>query len=100
MKLKVYAVIDKCSKTLVSFRFGSNDSSFVRDNLPNDLYNAQTKSGLPLSDLSYRQIGYIDTETYIIEPCEHHRELDIMHCYQFKTENDLTKKESDKVDSK
>lgn len=98
MKLNIYAVKDNCAGALVAFRFGSNDSSFVRDNLPNDIYNAQTRQGLPIDDLAYIQIGVIDTESFDITPCEH-RSLDIMKCYNFKTENDLSKKDK-KVDNK
>lgn len=94
MKLNVYAVKDTCADALVSFRFGSNDSSFVRDNLPSDIYNAQTKRGLPLDNLAYIHIGYADTESFVIEPCEH-RIVDIMNSYKFKFENDLSKNDKE-----
>lgn len=89
MLLNVYAVKDTCADVLVSFRFGSNDSSFVRDNLPSDIYNSQTKRGLPIDNLAYIQIGTVDTESFEIVPCVH-RDVDIMRSYKFKTENDLT----------
>lgn len=95
MKLTIYAVMDKCANALVRFAFGSNDSSFVRDNLPSDIYNKDTQRGLPFNDLEYRSLGYVDTETFEIEPFNEPKIVDIMKSYQFKTENP-TKKNEDK----
>lgn len=93
MKLNLYAVVDLCADSVVRFAFGNNDSSFVRDNLPSDIYNADTRRGLPLRDLCYRHIGIIDTETFVVEPVEL-RNVDIELSYQFKIENPVEKVEN------
>lgn len=104
MKLNIYAVLDNKANALVRFGFGNNDTSFVRDNLPNDIYNAQTKSGLPFPDLDYKAIGSIDTETYEVQNqpiaiIDGESKLvspyfvDKEKSYQFKIENPVEKKD-------
>lgn len=90
MKLNLYAVYDNKAQALVRFGFGNNDTSFVRDNLPNDIYNAQTRSGLPLTDLEYKKIGEVDTETLVVNASEIVN-VDIKNSYQFKVETQVEK---------
>lgn len=90
MKLNLYAVKDKCANALIRFAFGSNDSSFCRDNVRQDLLSEQNPRGLPFKDLQYILIGRVDTESFVVEPVSHEI-LDIEHCYQFKVENDISK---------
>lgn len=93
MKLNLYALVDnKANNALVRFAFGSNDSSFIRDNLPMDIYNDKTKRGLPFPDMDYYQIATVDIENFTVEQVEK-RLVDKEHAYQFKVENPVEKKD-------
>lgn len=87
MLLNIYAVKDKTANALVRFGFGSNDSSFVRDNLPTDIYNKDTRRGIPFKELSYILCGRIDTESFEVFPIREPIEVNIEQAYQFKVEN-------------
>lgn len=87
MLLNIYAVKDKTADSLVRFGFGSNDSSFVRDNLPTDIYNKDTRRGIPFKELAYVLCGKIDTETFKVSSVDVPFEIDIERAYQFKIEN-------------
>lgn len=94
MKMNIYAVYDKCREAIVRFDFGNTDGSFVRDNLNNDLYNPDTKTGIPLKDLEYYNLGRVDLDKMEVEGHEKEK-LDILKCYEFKqkSENTVEKKE-------
>lgn len=87
MILNIYAVKDKTANALIRFAFGSNDSSFVRDNLPTDIYNKDTHRGIPFNELAYVMCGHIDTETFKVSSVPEPWEIDIEKAYQFKIEN-------------
>lgn len=93
MKLHIYAVTDNKAQALVRFAFGSNNTSFIRDNLPNDIYNRETRRGIPYDDLTYYDIGEVDTETYKGSFYDSPVEVDKEHSYKFKTENSVENKE-------
>lgn len=86
MELTLYAKKDECANALIQFAFGSNDSSFCRDNAPSD-----TKT-TPFKDLGYYALATVDTETFKVTPLKI-KKIDIEHSYNFKTENKVTKGE-------
>jgi hypothetical protein len=90
MKLKLFAVFDNCSKSIVRFAFGNNESSFCRDNVSLDIMSEKNPRGIPFKDLIYKVIGEVDTETFEVSPLPI-SDVDIMKSYQFKVENPVKK---------